>query len=91
MKIGQRSIKFIWGASQEIQARWRFGLIGFYEHVKGHPDSGPAVSVLGWLILALLVYVAGATDLFFGSTGERIITSPALTPFCCLSDWTKSA
>jgi predicted Zn-dependent protease len=69
MKIGQRRIKFIWGASRVIQARWRFGLIGFYEHVKGHPGSGLAVSVRGWLILALLLallaYVAGATALFF--------------------------
>lgn len=69
MKIGQRRIKFIWGASRVIQARWRFGLIGFYEHVKGHPGSGVAVSVRGWLILALLLallaYVAGATALFF--------------------------
>ena len=69
MKIGQRRIKFIWGASRVIQARWRLGLIGFYEHVKGHPGSGVAVSVRGWLILALLLamlaYVAGATALFF--------------------------
>ena len=61
-------IKFIWGASKVVMARWRFGLWGFYERKAGHPDSGLAVSVRGVLLLGLLVsvtaYMAGATTIY---------------------------
>lgn len=69
MKIGHRRIKFLWGASKAFDARWRLGLMGFYEHVKGHPSSGLAFSVRGLLILlmllVLLAYICGATALYF--------------------------
>lgn len=69
MKIGHRRIRFIWGASKVLDARWRLGLVGFYEHVKGHPSSGLAFSIRGllslFLLLAVLAYVCGATVLYF--------------------------
>src|SRR2546430_1319332 len=60
-------IKFIWGASKTIAARWRVGLFGFYERSHGFPDSGLAISVrgaLGWGAgLALAGLLAGAAAL----------------------------
>lgn len=68
LKIGLLRIKFIWGASKVIQARWRFGLWGFYEHAKGYRDSGLVISVRGLLIFtvifAVIAYVAAGTALY---------------------------
>lgn len=68
LKLGQLRIKFIWGASKVIQARWRFGLWGFYDHAKGYRDSGLVLSVRGLLILAgflaVAAYVAAGTALY---------------------------
>jgi tetratricopeptide (TPR) repeat protein len=68
MNIGLLRIKFIWGAGKVIQARWRFGLFGFYEHAKGYQDSGLVFSLRGLLVLGLclttVAYVGGATALF---------------------------
>lgn len=59
-----RRIKFIWGSSSVINARWRLGLFGFYTRIHGFPDSGLAISLRGllaWLVLfGLAGYVAGA-------------------------------
>ena len=58
-------IKFIWRASQVVNARWHLGWFGFYEHHKGFRDSGIVVSVRGTLAWAAagaaLAWVAGAT------------------------------
>lgn len=68
MGLRATRIKFIWGASKVIAARWRFGLWGFYERKEGHVDSGLAISVRGVLILCLLLatiaYVGGATAIY---------------------------
>lgn len=68
LKIGLLRIKFIWGASKVIQARWWFGLWGFYEHAKGYRNSGLVISIRGLLILtfilAVIAYVAAGTALF---------------------------
>ncbi len=66
--MGTLRIKFIWGASRVIRARWRAGLYGFYERVPGVPDGGLAISVRGllaWSAVAVgLAYAAAATALF---------------------------
>lgn len=66
--FGPTRIKFIWGASKVIQARWHFGLWGHYEHAKGYRDSGLVFSVRGLLILAailaVIAYVAAGTALY---------------------------
>ena len=68
MSLRATRIKFIWGASKVIAARWRFGLWGFYERKEGHVDSGLAISVRGILVLCLLLtvtaYVGGATAIY---------------------------
>ncbi|MFZ9682487.1 MAG: hypothetical protein ACO3DQ_04695 [Cephaloticoccus sp.] len=68
MGLRATRIKFIWGASKVITARWRFGLWGYYERKEGHPDSGLAFSVRGILILLLFAsvtaYVGGATAVY---------------------------
>ncbi len=68
LKIGLLRIKFIWGAAKVIQARWWFGLWGFYEHAKGYRNSGLVISVRGLLIwsllLAVMAYVAAGTALY---------------------------
>ncbi|MBP6507674.1 MAG: hypothetical protein KA257_08930, partial [Opitutaceae bacterium] len=68
INYGQLRIKFIWGATKVIQARWHFGLFGFYEHAKGYRDSGLVISVRGLLVLglclAMLGYVGAATTLY---------------------------
>lgn len=68
MNLRATRIKFIWGASKVIAARWRFGLWGFYERKEGHVDSGLAISVRGVLVLCLLLlvtaYVGGATAIY---------------------------
>ncbi|HWA87474.1 MAG TPA: hypothetical protein VG710_14695, partial [Opitutus sp.] len=64
-----RRIKFLWGSSEVIQARWRLGLVGFYAHRPGFPGTGLAISVRGllrWTLgLALGGYVGGAAVLGF--------------------------
>lgn len=68
MALRATRIKFIWGASKVIAARWRFGLWGFYERKQGHPDSGLAISVRGLItlfcFLLVLAYVGGATGIY---------------------------
>src|SRR5438093_1184006 len=57
-------LKFIWGASKVINARWRLGLFGFYTRIHGYPRSGLAISLRGglcWsLALSVAAYVGGA-------------------------------
>lgn len=80
MRFGVTRVKFIWGASKVIRARWRFGLWGFYERVDGIKSSGLAVSVRGVLIVGLLLvtlcYVGGATAayLWIDRRGNNTIT-----------------
>ncbi len=61
-------IKFIWGASKVIVARWRFDLWGFYERKQGLPFSGLVISVRGvgllFLILTILSYLGGTTAVY---------------------------
>jgi hypothetical protein len=68
MSLRATRIKFIWGASKVVMARWRFGLWGFYERKEGLPDSGLAISLRGVLILGLCLsvtaYVGGATAIY---------------------------
>lgn len=68
MNLRATRIKFIWGASKVIEARWRFGLWGFYERKQGHVDSGLAISVrgllVGGLLFAVVAYVGGATAVY---------------------------
>lgn len=67
--IRGKRIKFVWGASGTIRARWRLGLFGFYERRPGMPDSGLAVSVRGLLVaaslLAVAAYISGAALLYW--------------------------
>lgn len=69
MSLRTTKLKFIWGASKVINARWRLGVWGFYERKQGYPDSGLAVSMRGLLLtlllLAIMAYVSGATAVFF--------------------------
>lgn len=68
MSLRATRLKFIWGASKVVVARWRFGLWGFYERKAGHPDSGLAISVRGLLVLfcfmAVTAYIGGATAVY---------------------------
>lgn len=63
----RRRVKFIWGASRVIRARWHLGLFGYYERAPGDIWSGLAISmrgVLAWgALFAAGFYVAGATAL----------------------------
>ena len=52
-------LKFIWGASGRVMARWRLGIWGFYERKQGYPDSGLVISVRGILVLSLVLAVLG--------------------------------
>src|SRR5471030_1482568 len=61
-------IKFIWGASGVINARWRLGLCGFYDRSHGFPYSGLAISVRGLVGWALALSLAG------GLTGAALLT-----------------
>ena len=68
MRFRATRIKFIWGASKVIHARWRFGLWGFYDRVEGMPHSGLAISLRGVLLLGLLLsllgYIGGSTAVY---------------------------
>jgi tetratricopeptide (TPR) repeat protein len=80
MNIGLLRIKFIWGGGKVIQARWRFGVCGFYEHAKGYHNSGLVFSVRGLLVLGLilltLAYVGGTTALYLwlDRSGHNYVT-----------------
>lgn len=67
MKIPR--LKFVWGGSRVIQARWHLGLFGFYSRVEGKRDDGLAISGRGLLLwtlgLVVAAYVGGATALYF--------------------------
>ena len=69
MALRNTRLKFIWGASDKVIARWRFGIWGFYERKAGYPDSGLAISVRGILVLSLLLtlieYTVAASGIYF--------------------------
>ena len=59
MALRNTRLKFIWGASDKVIARWRFGIWGFYERKQGYPDSGLAISVRGIMVLLLFLTLMG--------------------------------
>lgn len=70
MGLRHTRLKFIWGASARINARWKLGLWGFYERKQGYPDSGLAVSLRGLVLwfgvfFPLLAYLGATTAIFF--------------------------
>ncbi len=68
MALRNARLKFIWGASGKVVAKWRLGIWGFYERKQGYPNSGLAISVRGilvlLLVLALLGYVIAASAVY---------------------------
>ena len=69
MALRNTRLKFIWGASSKVIARWRLGIWGFCERKQGYTDSGLAISVRGILVLSLLLavlgYVSVATAVYY--------------------------
>jgi len=69
MALRNTKLKFIWGASGKVIARWKLGLWGFYERKQGYPDSGLVISVRGLLLVALLLaalaYAGVATGVYY--------------------------
>lgn len=66
MKI--RHIKFVWGGTGVIKARWYFRLVGFYGHTVGAHDDGLAINLRmllpGVFGVAVAAWLLGAAALF---------------------------
>ncbi|MBI5766713.1 MAG: hypothetical protein HZA93_02890 [Verrucomicrobia bacterium] len=59
-------VNFIWGASDQIKARWHLGWFGFYERTPGFPESGLAISLRGTLVWTTVMAAVAWTGLATG-------------------------
>ena len=61
--MGIHRVRFVWRSRSTVDGRWRLGLFCRYEHRRGFPESGLAISmrgVLSWVAVLMALAYAGS-------------------------------